>query len=46
MLKDSQVDLCGRTDLTRPGPLVGVFVCLRGLRLLLPGAGGYRAVGL
>lgn len=24
----------------------GVFVCLRGLRRLLPGAGGYRAVGL
>mgnify|MGYP001510162986 CR=1 FL=1 len=35
MLKDSQVDLCGRTDFTRTG-----------LRLLLPGAGGYRAVGL
>mgnify|MGYP000591594233 CR=1 FL=1 len=50
MLKDSQVDLCGRTDFTRTAPLLArdeaVFVCLRGLRRLLPGAGGYRAVGL
>ena len=49
MLKDSQVDLCGRTDFTRTAPACpgrGVFVCLRGLRRLLPGAGGYRAVGL
>lgn len=50
MLKDSQVDLCGRTDFTRTAPLLArdeafSFACA-GCGRLLPGAGGYRAVGL
>ena len=49
MLKQSQLDLCGRVDFTREVPLLGrrrVFVCVRGVRGLLPGAGGHRAVGV
>ena len=43
MLKDSQVDLCGRTDFTRTAPLLArdeaFFVCLRGCGGVLPGGG-------
>ena len=51
MLKDSQLDLCGRVDFARTAPLLGrdagvfSFACAW-LRRLLPGAGGHRAVGL
>lgn len=49
MLKDSQVDLCGRTDFTRTAPLLArdeafSFACAAAAAAA--GAGGYRAVGL